>query len=55
MDAKKSALGQRALDLGLLKDSGWLNRLDEEVPLWVVLEIAFRLMDTMDPPTTSYD
>ncbi|EGL15966.1 hypothetical protein ACFVVQ_01735 [Paenibacillus chitinolyticus] len=55
MHIKKSALGQRALDLGLLKDPGWLERLDEQVPLWVVLEIAFQLMETMDPPTTSYD
>lgn len=55
MDAWKMELGQKALQAGILNDPQWLDRLDEPMPLWVVLELAFKLMDKLDPPSISYD
>jgi hypothetical protein len=55
MESWKRELADKALELGLLKDPQWLNRLDEPMPLWVMLEIAIRLKDVIDPPFTSYD
>ncbi|MGG1515035.1 hypothetical protein ABE504_06455 [Paenibacillus oryzisoli] len=55
MESWKLELGQRALDAGMLKDPQWLDRLDEPMPLWVLLELALNLMEKLDPPTVSYD
>lgn len=48
-------LGKKALEAGILNDPQWLDRLDEPMPLWVVLELAFKLMEKLDPPSISYD
>ncbi|MFD0694744.1 hypothetical protein ACFQZT_11625 [Paenibacillus sp. GCM10027628] len=55
MEAWKLELGKKALESGLMKDPQWLDRLDEPMPLWVLLEVAFQLMEKLDPPTVSYD
>lgn len=55
MDLKKQAIGARAIEAGLLKDPQWLDRLDEPVPLWVILEIVLRLKDHLDPPHKPFD
>lgn len=51
----KIKLGQRALELGLIKDPNWLERLDESMPVWAVLELALQLIEKLDPPYKSYD
>ncbi|GGA01540.1 hypothetical protein GCM10008018_54780 [Paenibacillus marchantiophytorum] len=55
METWKMELGQKAMAAGILKDPQWLDRLDEPMPLWVLLEIAFQLIEKLDPPTVSYD
>lgn len=55
MEEWKVELGKKALEAGMIKDPQWLDRLDEPMPLWVLLEIAFKLIDKLDPPTISYD
>lgn len=55
MEAWKQELGRKALEAGLLKDPRWLDRLDDPMPLWVILEVALQLQDKLDPPTFSYD
>ncbi len=32
-----------------------LDRLNESIPLWAVLEMMLKLIDRLDPPTQSYD
>jgi hypothetical protein len=55
MEPWKQQLADKALQLGLLKDPQWVNRLDEPMPLWVMLEIVMRLKDALEPPYASYD
>jgi len=55
MEAWKKALGEKALADGIIKDPEWLEKLDESLPLWAVLEIAFNLLEKLDPPCGSYD
>jgi hypothetical protein len=55
MEAWKVELGKKALDLGLIKDPHWLERLDDPMTVWAVLEMAVRIMEKLDPPSVSYD
>jgi hypothetical protein len=55
VEAWKIELGKKALEAGIMKDPQWLDRLDEPMPLWVLLELAFMLIEKLDPPTVSYD
>jgi hypothetical protein len=55
MEAWKQKLGEKAMLLGIIKDPQWLDRMDDPLPLWVVLEIAVQLVDKLDPPSVSYD
>jgi len=51
----KLKIGQRALELGIIKDPNWLDRLDDSMPVWAVLELALQLIEKLDPPYKSYD
>jgi hypothetical protein len=51
----KVELGKKALELGILNDPQWLDRLDDSMPLWAILQIAFQLIERLDPPSISYD
>ncbi|WP_442603925.1 hypothetical protein [Paenibacillus sp. KN14-4R] len=55
MEEWKELIGKRALELGILKDPQWLLQLDEKVPLWVILEIALHVIDTIGSSYSSYD
>jgi hypothetical protein len=55
MEAWKRELGRRALELGIIEDPHWLERLDDPMSVWAVLELAVRLMEKLDPPSVSYD
>jgi hypothetical protein len=51
----KVELGKKALEFGILKDPQWLDRLDDPMPMWAILQVAFQLIERLDPPTISYD
>ncbi len=55
MEQWKIDLGKKAITTGLIKDPQWLERLDEPMPVWAVLEIALLVIDKLDPPYQSYD
>lgn len=55
MENWKIELFQRALDNGIAKDPQWIERLDEPVPLWVLLDIVLKLHDAHDHPDKPYD
>jgi hypothetical protein len=51
----KMELYKKAQVMGIIKDPQWLNRLNEPMPVWAVLEIVLKLIDIVDPPSKSYD
>jgi hypothetical protein len=55
MEQWKIDLGKKAITAGLIKDPQWLQRLDEPMPVWAVLEIVLLVIDKLDPPYQSYD
>ncbi|MBP1994809.1 hypothetical protein [Paenibacillus eucommiae] len=55
MEAWKLELGKRALELGIIKDPQCLDRMDDPMPLWAVVELVLQLADKLDPPSISYD
>jgi hypothetical protein len=55
METWKQDLGEKALQLGIIKDPQWLDRMDDPMPLWAVVEIAVQLLNKLDPPSISYD
>jgi hypothetical protein len=48
-------IGQMAQEAGLIEDPQWLDRLDEPVPLWVVLDLILKWIDRMEPNNGPYD
>lgn len=55
MEEWKVELGKKAFELGILKDPQWMDRLDDPMPMWAILQIAFQLIERLDPPSISYD
>jgi hypothetical protein len=51
----KEAIYKKAQTMGIIKDPTWLDRLDEPMPVWAVLEVILLLIDVVDPPAKSYD
>ncbi|WP_438433024.1 hypothetical protein [Gorillibacterium sp. sgz500922] len=37
------------------KDPSWKDALEEPLPAWVVLDIALKLLERVDPPSETYD
>jgi hypothetical protein len=48
-------IGQMAREAGLMEDPQWLSRLEEPVPLWVVLDLMLRWIDRTESPGGPYD
>lgn len=48
-------IGRMAKEAGLIDDPKWLERLDEPVPLWIVLDILLRWMDRSETTDGPYD
>lgn len=46
---------KRALAEGLVHDPGWIDKKDEPMPVWAVLEVALLLLEKLDPPCSTYD
>lgn len=55
MDQKIKVIGQMAQDAGLIEDPQLLERLNEPVPLWVVLDMLLRWIDKTEPNGGPYD
>ncbi|WP_202903296.1 hypothetical protein [Gorillibacterium massiliense] len=54
--ADKIALLRRAIEEELLdNDPRLLDAMDEPLPAWLVLDIAIRLLDKVNPTFGSYD
>ncbi|MFM9326888.1 hypothetical protein [Paenibacillus mesotrionivorans] len=51
----KTEIIKRALAEGLIHDPGWLEKKDEPMPVWAVLEVALLLLEKLDPPCATYD
>jgi hypothetical protein len=51
----KIELYRKAQTMGIINDPQWLNRLNDPMPVWAVLEIVLKLIDIVDPPSKSYD
>ncbi|SDC42710.1 hypothetical protein SAMN02799630_00361 [Paenibacillus sp. UNCCL117] len=51
----KQKIGERALQKGIIKDPYLLDRLDEPMPVWAVLEMMLELLERQEPPYSSYD
>ena len=49
MDERIQIIGRMAKDAGLIEDPQWLERLNEPVPLWVVLDMLLRWVDRTEP------
>ncbi|WP_276352294.1 hypothetical protein [Cohnella caldifontis] len=54
-DERIRMIGQMALEAGLIEDPQWLERLEEPVPLWVLLDTLLRWIDRMDPQNGPFD
>lgn len=54
-DQLKQEIVKRALAEGLIHDPKWLDKFDEPMPVWAVLELALHLLERLDPPGKSYD
>ncbi|WP_144029004.1 hypothetical protein [Paenibacillus rigui] len=55
MEAWKQHIGERALEKGIINDPRWLEKLDEPMPVWAVLELFLQLLESMEPEYNSYD
>ena len=48
-------IGRMAINAGIIEDPQWLERLEEPVPLWVVLDMLLRWIDRSDPQNGPFD
>lgn len=54
-DQMKQEIVKRALAEGLIHDPAWLDKPDDPMPAWAVLEVALHLLEKIDPPCSTYD
>jgi hypothetical protein len=55
LDERKSEVLRKIKAYGIIKDPQWLDRPDELVPLWVMLEVMLELIERFNPPGQPYD
>ncbi|MED4601579.1 hypothetical protein P9314_12785 [Paenibacillus validus] len=55
MEDWKTKIGEIALHKGIIKDPHWLDRLDDPMPVWAVLELMLELLERVEPTYSSYD
>jgi hypothetical protein len=48
-------IGQMAQEAGLIEDPQWLEKLNEPVPLWVVLDLLLKWIDRTETRNGPYD
>lgn len=54
-ERQKQELINRAIREGILNDPRWLERFNEPMPAWAVVEMALKLLERLEPPYDSYD
>ncbi|WP_165861208.1 hypothetical protein [Paenibacillus paeoniae] len=55
MNTRKAEVMERIRAYGIIKDPHWLNRPDELVPMWVMLEALLEIIERLDPPNRPFD
>ncbi|MGG4147237.1 hypothetical protein ABEW34_29395 [Paenibacillus algorifonticola] len=55
MDNEKAEIIRKIKAYGIIKNPQWLDRPDELVPLWVMLDAMIQLIERFDPPNRPYD
>ncbi|WP_419873653.1 hypothetical protein [Candidatus Pristimantibacillus sp. PTI5] len=55
MEERKALIMEKIKSYGIIKDPQWLNRPDELVPLWVMLEAILEVIERFDPPNRPFD
>ncbi|GKU79466.1 hypothetical protein [Paenibacillus sp. L3-i20] len=55
MDDRKNEMIRRIRSYGIIKDPQWLDRPDGLVPLWVMLEVLYEIIERFDPPNQPFD
>ncbi|WP_169507505.1 hypothetical protein [Paenibacillus harenae] len=55
MNERKAEIIQKIKRYGIIKDPQWLDRPDELVPLWVMLEALLEVIERFDPPNRPFD
>ncbi|WP_186445561.1 hypothetical protein [Paenibacillus cremeus] len=55
MEAWKEKIGEAALQEGIINDPSWLEKLDEPMPVWVVLQLMLKLKEQLETNYISYD
>ncbi|WP_202113154.1 hypothetical protein [Paenibacillus sp. MMS18-CY102] len=55
MDDRKAEIMRKVRAYGIMKDPQWLNKPDDPVPLWVLLEALVEVMERLEPPHLPYD
>jgi acetone carboxylase gamma subunit len=55
MNERKAEIIQKIKNYDIIKDPQWLDRPDELVPLWVMLDALLQVIERFDPPNRPYD
>lgn len=55
MEAWKQLIGEKALEKGIINDPRWLEKLDEPMPVWAVLELFLQIRESIGSDYHSYD
>lgn len=55
LSGRKAEIIRKVRSYGILNDPQWLEKPDEPVPLWVLLEALVQMMERLEPPHTPYD
>ncbi|CAG7611223.1 hypothetical protein PAESOLCIP111_01347 [Paenibacillus solanacearum] len=55
MDERKMKIGELALQKGIINDPNWLEKLDDSMPVWAVLEMLLGVMEKLETNYSSYD
>ncbi|MFF2482236.1 hypothetical protein [Paenibacillus sp. NPDC058071] len=55
MEERKTEILRKIKAYGIIKDPQWLDRPDEPVPLWVMLDALISLIERFDPPNRPFD
>ena len=54
METWKKDIGNLALQKGILSDPQWLERLDDSMPVWAVLELLLKFSEKLEPEAEAY-
>ncbi|WP_165842202.1 hypothetical protein [Paenibacillus xerothermodurans] len=55
MEEWKKVIGEQALKAGIINDPQWLDKLDDSMPVWAVLDILVKFAEKFETQYNSYD